>query len=104
MGCRILESRDGRMAALYCSTSDVAFGPLFESAEEAHHFCTWLKSHGRADRCVFDGKLLLNFLGHDAMADPRSYTNAGLESQVADFRYEQMKEQIAQEDAHARHA
>lgn len=40
MGCRILEGDDG--AALYCSTSMVAFGPIFDDGEAAEAFLKWL--------------------------------------------------------------
>lgn len=34
MGVRILSNSNDEMAALYCSTSDVAFGPLFYQSDE----------------------------------------------------------------------
>lgn len=34
MGVRVLESKDGKMAALYCSTSMWAFGPIFYESED----------------------------------------------------------------------
>lgn len=46
MGCRILyDPKVG--AALYCSTTDWAFGPLFESVEQAEAFLEWVPSDPR---------------------------------------------------------
>jgi hypothetical protein len=49
MGCRIMHDREQNIAALYCSTSDIAFGPLFtdgdngqDAGERAEAFCRWL--------------------------------------------------------------
>ena len=53
MGVRIIESRDGKMAAIYCSTVDVAFGPVFYSREHADAgeralaFLKWLHQDSR---------------------------------------------------------
>ncbi len=55
MGCRIMHDREQNIAALYCSTSDIAFGPVFydgdqwEADERAEAFCRWLKVD---PRCV----------------------------------------------------
>lgn len=48
MGCRILSDRADENAALYCSTTGVAFGPIFsdegDGAEaEAELFCKWVE-------------------------------------------------------------
>lgn len=58
MGVRILRSREdwGTQAALYCSTTGVAFGPVLESSnrdehdadERAEAFCRWLKQDARS--------------------------------------------------------
>lgn len=48
MGCRILYDGLKDIACLYCSTSDVAFGPLFsddgehDAEERAESFVRWL--------------------------------------------------------------
>jgi hypothetical protein len=53
MGCRIMHDRELNVAALYCSTTDVAFGPLFEESdkweadERAEAFCRWLVTDPR---------------------------------------------------------
>ena len=78
MSCRIADTTDGQ-AILYCSTTDWAFGPLFASHEEAAAFCAWLREHPDASRCH---SLILGLTA----TDPRSYTDNGLEAQVADFR------------------
>jgi hypothetical protein len=33
MGCRIMHDREQNIAALYCSTTDTAFGPLFSDID-----------------------------------------------------------------------
>ncbi len=80
MGCRILVAQDGR-AALYCSTTDWAFGPLFESEEEASAFQEWLLEHPKAAGC-HDYALTMGCRTTDA----RSYTDKGLEERVSEFR------------------
>ncbi len=55
MGVRILTDRSGtfNVSALYCSTTDVAFGPLFcdddekDSEDRAESFLKWLPSDAR---------------------------------------------------------
>ncbi len=52
MGCRILYDQDSEQAALYCSTTERAFGPIFhdegEGADaEAQAFLKWLKGDAR---------------------------------------------------------
>ncbi len=48
MGCRILSDHDSQQAALYCSTSDWAFGPVFtgdrehDAVERAEAFLRWI--------------------------------------------------------------
>lgn len=52
MGCRILYDKDSEYAALYCSTTERAFGPIFhdegEGADaEAEAFMKWLRTDPR---------------------------------------------------------
>jgi len=50
MGVRIIESRDGSMAAIYCSTSMWAFGPVFlgdDADADARAFLSWLPQDAR---------------------------------------------------------
>ena len=53
MGVRILHDRHNSLAALYCSTTDVAFGPVFtdgdarDSDERAEAFIKWLRTDAR---------------------------------------------------------
>lgn len=66
MGCRILYDKDADMAALYCSTTDVAFGPIFydegEGADaEAELFLKWLR------------------------VDPRSFSDGELQSKYSEW-------------------
>jgi hypothetical protein len=65
MGVRILHDRDQNYAALYCSTSDVAFGPLFDDSDDHEHdaeeralaFLRWLPKDARQyDDAELQGK------------------------------------------------
>jgi hypothetical protein len=59
MGVRILHNAEDDAAVLYCSTTDWAFGPVFENAAHAEAFVRWcFRTEGR---------------------DPRSFTDAGLQ-------------------------
>ncbi len=72
MGVRILAGDDN--AVLYCSTSDWAFGPLFDSEEKAQDFLKWLDSYTPQE-------LDLNALGKIRWRnDPRELTDQGLQN------------------------
>ena len=72
MGVRILEGDDN--AVLYCSSSDWAFGPLFDNGEKAQDFLDWLDSY-------FPPELDLNALGKIRWRhDPRELTDQGLQN------------------------
>jgi len=68
MGVRIFvgheegTDRGREQAILFCSTTDWAFGPLFDDAEEAQWFLEWLGT------------------------DPRSLKDSVLEAKVSQFR------------------
>jgi len=53
MGVRVLYDRNDRMAALYCSTTGKAFGPIFhdrditDAIELAENFLQWLEKDAR---------------------------------------------------------
>jgi hypothetical protein len=47
MGVRILHDAETGIACLYCSTTQWAFGPLFESREDAAEFLSWLRRDPR---------------------------------------------------------
>ncbi len=54
MGVRILYDSHSDMAALYCSTTDVAFGPVFSGDDSGHDanerveaFTRWLRQDAR---------------------------------------------------------
>jgi hypothetical protein len=53
MGVRVLSDRNGQQAALYCSTTGVAFGPVFSDSddhdadERADAFVRWLPLDAR---------------------------------------------------------
>jgi len=59
MGVRILAGDD--MAAIYCSTSDFAFGPVFhgdEARDKAHSYLIFIaETDGRDPRTIPDGDL-----------------------------------------------
>ena len=57
MGVRIIDGGD--CAALYCSVSMQAFGPVFDSHEMAQEFLDWLK---RDPRRLSQDKLKDDFL------------------------------------------
>ena len=67
MGCRILHDHDQDLAALYCSTTGVAFGPVFgdsdvdpfpDAYERAEAFLRWLPMDPRV---LDDGTLQLKY-------------------------------------------
>ena len=53
MGCRIIEGKeagtDVPCAVLFCSTSGIAFGPLFDDHDEAQDFLEWLAKQTNVD-------------------------------------------------------
>lgn len=55
MGVRILEGHEQgdqakhTLACLFCSTTEVVFGPLFHSAEDAESFLLFCKTDGPHD-------------------------------------------------------
>ena len=63
MSVQILEGE--RNACLYCNTTDWAFGPLFEDADQAERFLEWLPD------------------------DARTYSDKRLEQLFYDFRQEE---------------
>lgn len=84
MGVRILHDTRSDEACLYCSTSDWAFGPVFQaeghrSAEErAEAFLRWLR------------------------IDPREITDqAALERKYAEWRAQEAQQFKSEEEAHA---
>ncbi len=83
MGVRILFDSDNDVAALYCSTTDVAFGPVFYgdtksgSEDRAEAFCRWFQSEACSWR-----KYEREALGS---RDPRSLTDTGLQAAYSDW-------------------
>ncbi len=79
MGCRVLYDSDQNQAALYCSTSDVAFGPVFsdweqhDAQERAEAFLRWLQS----EACAY-ARFEQTVVG--ARRDARLLTDSGLQS------------------------
>jgi len=62
MSVHLLTDTDSGATALYCSTTDWAFGPVFEAREEAEAFLRWLRP-----------------------LDPRSMSEANLHARFSDF-------------------
>lgn len=69
MSVRILHDHDQNLAALYCSTSDVAFGPVFYDSDDS--------KHGPEDRA----RAFLRWLPQDA----RRYDHAELETKYSEW-------------------
>lgn len=64
MGVRILDDCD--VAVLYCSTSDIAFGPVFYSQKEhwgAERAMSFLRFLGARDARSFSEKALIDLYG-----------------------------------------
>ena len=63
MGVRVLFDGKRDLAALYCSTADWAFGPVFyddkqgNAGDRADRFLEWLGGHGLDARSVSDSDL-----------------------------------------------
>jgi len=78
MGCRILHDRDSNSAVLYCSTTEWAFGPLFnddgdhDAGERAEAFLRWLRETDQW--FAFEKEPIQT--GH---RDPRELTERGLQ-------------------------
>lgn len=106
MGIHILHDRHHGTAAMYCSTTDWAFGPVFSESEDGEHdaverveaFLRWLArcdTWGQYDRTPALG---------GRRRDARQLTDAGLERAYADWRAqeaEQRAREAAQETAEA---
>lgn len=75
--------RGDREAAMYCSTTDWAFGPVFSDTDE----------HDAAERI----EAFLRWLGKGR--DPRSYTDSELESKYSEWRAQEEAQWKAEEDA-----
>ena len=103
MGVRVLYDREADRAALYCSTSDVAFGPIFydgdcahDAQERAEAFLDWLTT--TPHWATLDKEPLIGRGRHDA----RELTDAGLQAAYSQWladeaAYWQAKEAPEQE-------
>jgi len=98
MGCRILYDRNSGRAALYCSTTEFAFGPVFvdggrdqgdrDGAERAEAFLRWLQTYDAPPKD-------LNVVGTARWArshDPRDLTDAGLEAAFSLWQMEELSQ------------
>jgi hypothetical protein len=81
MGVRILSDRETGVACLYCSTTQWAFGPLFESREDAEEFLAWVRSRSAGEWAKYD-KFKVDDTGR---CDPRMLTDSGLKHAVSDW-------------------
>ena len=108
MGCRIMYDREQSQAAFYCSTTDWAFGPVFndgdrrlqyrDAEERAQAFLRWLDTYLPPAKDV-----------HRALGwrhDPRELTDSGLEAahglwlaqEVEQYAREEAKSQMDEDD------
>lgn len=88
MSVQIIDGGD--VAALYCDTSCVAFGPTFSSAEHAEDFCRWLRDeHADAEADRARG---IYRCGWFHSADPRRYTATDLAQHHALWQSERVEE------------
>ncbi len=103
MGVRILSDRDSNIACLYCSTSDVAFGPVFSDGDEhdaderAEAFCRWFDS----DAC--DWRQFDRFpYGLPLRRDLRQLTDAGLQQAYTAWLAQEADQQTREHDEESR--
>lgn len=105
MGVHILHDTKAEIAALYCSTSGVAFGPLFhdgddsagryhDADERAEAFLRWL---GKTDR--WWGYERERLLDGSSRRDPRQLTDAGLQKAYSDWLEQEAVQFRDEEDA-----
>jgi hypothetical protein len=81
MGVRILHDVETGIACLYCSTTQWAFGPLFESRQDAEEFLAWVRSRSAGEWAKYD-----KFeVGDTGRCDPRVLTDRGLKQAVSDW-------------------
>ena len=104
MGCRIMYDREQSQAALYCSTTDWAFGPVFtdgdkslgyrDAEERAMAFLRWLNTYTPPTWDVHNVRNRFPGWRHD----PRELTDSGLEA-AHGLWLAQEAEQYAREEA-----
>jgi len=82
MGVRILFDPEAGLACLYCSTSEWAFGPVFEGPNEAAAFLRWLRDLTPEQWGAYERVTLID----DGRHDPRTLTERGLADAVTDWR------------------
>jgi len=101
MGVHILSDRGGSVAALYCSTSEVAFGPIFhdggspeykDADERAEAFLRWLSTTATWSRYENHG---VSGRHHDA----RQLTDAGLQNAYSDWLAQEAAQYKAEDAA-----
>lgn len=87
MGCRIIHDQESDKACLFCSTTDIAFGPVFYgdgfdgAADEAEAFIAWVAMAAKEGRLKSKNNLRVP-------EDPRSYPTPVLMDCYVAFRLE----------------
>jgi len=87
MGVRILHDSNSNQAVLYCSTSDWAFGPVFQESgdhdaqERAEAFCRWLDT--APNWSAYDKECGGMLAGR--FKDARELTQGGLSAAYSDW-------------------
>lgn len=94
MGVDILNDEQSGKAALYCTTSGVAFGPIFDGRYEAEDFLWWMKN-GRQDNAAA-AKIAGPIQGDGT--DARDWHESSLYYLVLAFRREQESERMEREE------
>ncbi len=104
MGVRILHDSEQGYAALFCSTSDVAFGPIFTQGDKS---CDFADADERAQsflRWLEYAPKWVNYVNYvdTGRRDPRELTDTGLMQAYTDWlaqEADQMKREAAAEQA-----
>jgi len=82
MGVRLITGKSGNqeVTVMYDSVTNWAFGPLFDSPEQAEAFQKWLEAHPK------DSSECGKFFAGPTTSDPRLMGDSTLESAFAEFR------------------
>ncbi len=100
MGVRILHDSEQGYAALYCSTSDVAFGPIFNEGDASFDYKA---ADERAQAFLKWCDVAPKWNSYEKVADmgrrdPRELTDAGIQAAYSDWRAQE-RDQYEREDA-----
>ena len=92
MGCKIIEGvkineQDQTAAVMYCSTTGMAFGPVFNNAAEIEDFMKWLEvNRTRWMSRTLPGCHLRDIAYEKKTCDPRAYDYDTLMDLYAEWR------------------